>query len=122
MSAHATSTTSIRVQWNTVPQDLNIKLLAVFYVTTNQKNETILRTDVNVTENGVEIGNLGKFVNYTVWIRSVSTRGPGISSYPIYVRTLEEGEAEVCYILKFIGLFSSCFQYLIQKKTSMVRD
>lgn len=92
-SAHATSTTSIRVEWNTVPHDWDIILLKVFYIITSHHNETILRTDINVTESRVEIGNLGKFVNYTIWIRSVSRWGLGISSYPIYVRTLEEGEA-----------------------------
>ena len=80
------------MEWNTIPGDSDIILLKVFYVTTSQQNETIARTDVNVTNNNVEIGNLGKFVNYTVWVKSVSRRGLGISSLPIYVRTLEEGE------------------------------
>lgn len=80
------------MEWNTLPDDSDIILLKVFYVTTSQQNETIARTDVNVTNNNVEIGNLGKFVNYTVWVKSVSRRGLGISSLPIYVRTLEEGE------------------------------
>lgn len=47
--------------------------------------------NVNAKEDSVEIGNLEKFVDYTVWVRSVSRRGPGLSSLLIYVRTLEEG-------------------------------
>lgn len=88
-----------------MPHDWDVILLKVFYITTSQHNETILWTDVNLTESDVEIRNLAKFVNYTVWIRSVSRWGLGISSYQIYVRTLEEGEAEVYYLLTFIALF-----------------
>lgn len=78
-----------------MPVEADIILLRVFYVKTSKQNETILRTDVNVTRRSVEIENLGKFVNYTVWVKSVSTRGLGVSSIPIYVRTLEEGEPRV---------------------------
>lgn len=85
------------MKWNALPHNSDIILLKVYYVLTSQQNETILTTDVNVTESGVDIVNLGKFVNYTFWIRSVSRRGLGISTNPIYVRTLEEGEDEACY-------------------------
>ena len=92
LSAHATSTTSIRVKWNNVQDDSDISLFRIFYITTGQQNETISRTDVNASITSVDITNLGKFVNYTVWVRSISSRGPGTESFPIYVKTLEEGE------------------------------
>lgn len=98
----ATGTTSILVEWNTVPVESDIILLNVFYVKTSKPNETISRTDVNVTKQSVKIENLEKFVNYTVWVQSVSTRGLGISSIPIYVRTLEEGESSVLKVHTFI--------------------
>lgn len=108
ISGDATSTTSIRVKWNALPHDSDIILLKIYYVLTSQQNETSLSTDVNVTESGVYIVNLGKFVNYTFWIRSVSRRGLGISSNPIYVTTLEEGDCEV-YQFFFFLTFSGAF-------------
>lgn len=89
--ALASSTTSIRVKWNRVPRDSDIIQFKVYYETANSQNETTSMINVNVTEDSVEIGRLKKFVNYTVWMRSVSRQGLGVSSLPIYVRTLEEG-------------------------------
>ncbi|XP_022784712.1 protein sidekick-1-like isoform X2 [Stylophora pistillata] len=90
ISALASSTTSIRVNWNRVPSDSDIIQFKVYYVTADSQNETISMINVNATKDSVGIGNLEKFVNYTVWVRSVSRRGPGLSSLLIYVRTLEE--------------------------------
>ena len=90
--ALASSTTSIRVKWNRVPRDSDIIQFKVYYETANSQNETTSMINVNVTEDSVEIGRLKKFVNYTVWVRSVSRQGLGVSSLPIYVRTLEEGK------------------------------
>lgn len=80
------------MKWNTVQDDSDILLFRIFYIATGQQNETISRTDVNASITSVDITNLGKFVNYTVWVRSISFRGPGTESFPIYVKTLEEGE------------------------------
>ena len=102
ISGQATGTTSILVEWTIVPVESDIILLSVFYVKTSKPYETISRTDVNMTKRRVKIKNLEKFVNYTVWIQSVSTRGLGISSIPIYVRTLEEGESSVFKVHTFI--------------------
>ena len=85
-----------------MPVESDIIMLSVFYVKTSKPNERISRTDVNVTKRSVAIKNLAKFVNYTVWVQSVSTRGLGISSIPIYVRTLEEGESRVFKVHTFI--------------------
>ena len=102
ISGQASGTTSILVEWTTVPVESDVILLRVFYVKTSKPNVTISRTNVNVTKRRVKIKNLEKFVNYTVWVQSVSTRGLGISSIPIYVRTLEEGESSVLKVHKFI--------------------
>ena len=102
ISGQASGTTSILVEWTTVPVESDVILLRVFYVKTSKPNVTISRTDVNVTKRSVKIKKLEKFVNYTVWVQSVSTRGLGISSIPIYVRTLEEGESSVLKVHKFI--------------------
>lgn len=90
--ALASSTTSIRVKWNRVPRDSDIIQFKVYYETANSQNETTSMINVNVTENSVEIRRLKNFVNYTVWVRSVSRQGLGVSSLPIYVRTLEDGK------------------------------
>ena len=90
--ALASSTTSIRVKWNRVPRDSDIIQLKVYYETANSQNETTSMIKVNVTEDSVEIERLKKFVNYTVWVKSFSRRGLGVSSLPISVRTLEEGK------------------------------
>lgn len=102
VSGHATGTTSIQMEWTTVPVESDVILLSVFHVKTGKPNETISRTDVNVTKRSIKITNLEKFVNYTVWVKSVSTRGPGISSIPIHVQTLEEGESRDLKNNKFI--------------------
>jgi len=75
-----------------VPLESDVILLRVFYVITSKPNETISRNDINVTKRNVKIENLETFANYRVWVQSVSTRGLGVSSIPINVRTLEEGE------------------------------
>lgn len=75
-----------------MPVESDVILLRVFYVITSKPNETISRNDINVTKRNVKIENLEKFANYRVWVQSVSTRGLGVSSIPINVRTLEEGE------------------------------
>ena len=90
--ALASSTTSIRVKWNRVPRDSDIIQFKVYYETANSQNETTSMININVTEDSVEIGRLKKFVNYTVWVKSFSRRGLGVSSLPISVRTLEEGK------------------------------
>ena len=89
------------MEWN-AEQNSDNSLLRVFYITAGQQNQTVAQTDINASENSVEIGNLGKFVNYTIWMKSVSKRGLGIASYPVYVRTLEEG-----------GLFSTCLFFCL---------
>ncbi|RMX41265.1 hypothetical protein pdam_00012375, partial [Pocillopora damicornis] len=73
--ALASSTKSIRVKWNRVPRDSDIIQFKVYYETANSQNETTSMINVNVTEDSVEIGRLKKFVNYTVWVRSVSRQG-----------------------------------------------
>lgn len=75
-----------------MPVESDVILLRVFYVITSKPNKTISRNDINVTKRNVKIENLEKFANYRVWVQSVSTRGLGVSSIPINVRTLEEGE------------------------------
>lgn len=75
-----------------MPVESDVILLRVFYVITSKPNETISRNDINVTKRNIKIENLEKFANYRVWVQSVSTRGLGVSSIPINVRTLEEGE------------------------------
>lgn len=75
-----------------MPLESDVILLRVFYVITSKPNETISRNDINVTKRNIKIENLEKFANYRVWVQSVSTRGLGVSSIPINVRTLEEGE------------------------------
>lgn len=75
-----------------MPVESDVILLRVLYVITSKPNETISRNDINVTKRNIKIENLEKFANYRVWVQSVSTRGLGVSSIPINVRTLEEGE------------------------------
>lgn len=75
-----------------MPVESDVILLRVLYVITSKPNETISRNDINVTKRNVKIENLETFANYRVWVQSVSTRGLGVSSIPINVRTLEEGE------------------------------
>ena len=82
------------MQWNALTNDYSdVTHLKILFTSVNQENETIWTTDVNASKNSVNIGNLGKFVNYTVWIKSFSKRGLGFSSFPINVRTLEEGKS-----------------------------
>ena len=119
ISVHATGTTSILMEWTTVPVKSEITLFRVFYVKTSKQNETIARTDVNVTKRSVKIEKLEKFVNYTVWIKSVSARGFGVSSIPIYVRTLEEGESCIFKSSYAHFLLGACFLIIVVTKISL---
>jgi len=97
------------MKWTNVPKESDIILLRFLYIKTSKPNETISKNDVNVTKRSVKIENLEKFVNYTVWVQSVSTRGLGVSSIPIYVRTLEEGEFGVFLKFRYVLGSNTCF-------------
>ena len=82
------------MQWNALTNDYSDGThLKILFTSVNQENETIWTTNVDASKNSVNIGNLGKFVNYTVWIKSLSKRGLGFAGFPINVRTLEEGKS-----------------------------
>lgn len=82
------------MQWNALTNDYSdVTHLKILFTSVNQENETIWTTNVDASKNSVNIGNLGKFVYYTVWIKSLSKRGLGFAGFPINVRTLEEGKS-----------------------------
>jgi len=94
MSVEAINPTSLLIKWKSPlpsyePAIAN-KALRIFY--NLQGNTTVQNIkDTKVTPGFHALDKLKKFAWYTVWVRSVTSRGLGVESKRFKIRTLEEG-------------------------------
>ena len=93
ITALASSPTSITITWE--PEKYCEVFLTtrfkILYKHTGDSNFTVKSVDVDNSKSSFELTELDTFVNYTVWLIKVTTRGLGIASQKTFVRTLEEG-------------------------------
>ena len=94
LSVEAISPTSVLIRW-TFPSSsykpiIPTSALRILYEL--QRNVTVANIkDTNVTTGFVVLDKLEKFAWYTVWVKSVTSRGLGVKSECFKIRTLEEG-------------------------------
>ena len=106
MSVEATNPTSLLIKWKfplpSYEPAIPNKALRIFYKL--QGNTTVQTIkDTNVTVGFHALDKLKKFSWYTVWVKSVTSRGLGVESERFTIRTLEEGmlAAAVLYFVFF---------------------
>ena len=94
MSVEAINPTSLLIKWKfSLPSYEPVipnEALRMFY---ELKENTTMQNikDTNVTAGFLVLDKLKKFSWYTVWIKSVTSRGLGVESERFKIRTLEEG-------------------------------
>lgn len=92
VSAEATSPTTIAVTWLPPPAERSngrIEYYKLHFVEVGQSDNEATVTTLNQTE--MVIDELKKWTAYKVWVLAGTSVGDGPISYPITVRTLEDG-------------------------------
>lgn len=92
VSAEATSPTTIAVSWLPPPAERSngrIVYYKLHFVEVGQSDNEATVTTLNQTD--MVIDELKKWTAYKVWVLAGTTVGDGPISYPITVRTLEDG-------------------------------
>lgn len=93
LSVDVIGTTSVSIGWELLSLSytpIPTTALRIFYKL--EGNTTSLNiVDTNFTTGYFLLDNLEKFSWYTVWVRSVTSRGVGPETHRFRLRTLEEG-------------------------------
>lgn len=94
MSVKAINPTSVEIKWKfplpSYEPVIPNKALRIFYKL--QGNTTVQNfQDTNATTGFNTLDKLKTFSWYTIWVKSVTSRGPGVESERFKIRTLEEG-------------------------------
>lgn len=92
VSAEATSPTTIAVTWLPPPTERSngrIEYYKLHFVEVGQSDNEATVTTLNQT--AMVIDELKKWTAYKIWVLAGTSVGDGPNSYPITVRTLEDG-------------------------------
>ena len=97
MKAHPESSTSIRVAWEPPPLNKRNGLITyykIFYVPSNRPDSdaTVLTIKNAQDTRDFVIDELNKWTEYRVWMLAGTGIGDGPISYPIVVKTDEDGK------------------------------
>lgn len=91
MTGHNTSSTSLFVDWKTVPVGYVHGILRGYYVFYRIKNkQTFLRTQTLL--HYVDLNGLRKFTVYEIRVAAFTIKGHGVKSKTIFVSTDEDGK------------------------------
>lgn len=91
--AYNTSSTSIKVAWNRIPQSQIHGNLRGYRIFLKRANESEWEGEYNVSETNriIDIENLWKYTNYTLRVVGFTTVGAGVASPEVAVLTDEDG-------------------------------
>lgn len=92
ISAEATSPTTIAVSWQPPPVERSngaIVYYKIYLVENGLSDSEASVMTVNVTD--IVLDELKRWTDYKIWILAGTRIGDGPRSYPIVVRTLEDG-------------------------------
>uniref|UniRef100_A0A1B0GN63 Fibronectin type-III domain-containing protein n=1 Tax=Phlebotomus papatasi TaxID=29031 RepID=A0A1B0GN63_PHLPP len=92
ISAEATSATTIAISWQPPPIERSngrIIYYKVFFVEAGQSDSEATVTTLNTTE--ILLDELKKWTEYKIWVLAGTSVGDGPKSYPVTVRTHEDG-------------------------------
>jgi netrin-G3 ligand len=106
VKAYAESSTSIRVVWKPPPEakrNGNIVYYKIYYVqgTRSDPDATMIKIDNPEVEEFV-IDELLKWTEYRIWMLAGTSVGDGPISYPVVVRTGEDGRC--CSVHEYPGV------------------
>lgn len=93
ISAEATSPTTISVSWYPPPAERSngqIVYYKVFFVENGLSDSEASVTTLNITE--ITLDELKRWTDYKIWVLAGTRIGDGPRSYPIVVRTFEDGK------------------------------
>ena len=88
-----TSSTSILVMWDEVPDDQqngNITGYNITYHSQTENDNGNVRVNASVRQ--TELKNLKEYVNYNITVFASTVKGDGPASYPIVVRTDQDSK------------------------------
>ncbi len=104
VKAYAESSTSIRVEWQPPPsgqQNGQITYYKIFYVPSTRQDTDATMVELKAsTTNEFVIDSLRKWTEYRLWMLAGTSVGDGPTSYPVVVRTGEDGKQLEQIILK----------------------
>ena len=90
---HKTSSTSILVEWDDVPDFDQNGIITSYNITYRSKTENHNGfTDAGPNEHQKEVTDLREYVEYDITVRAATSKGDGPVSSPITVRTDQDGK------------------------------
>ena len=96
VQALTSSSTTILVTWDPVPEIDRNGIVTQYEVEFNQSTFTDISSSNLITTNGsvliVELQRLEEYTEYSVRVRAYTSVGPGPFSVTVVTRTLEDGE------------------------------
>ena len=117
MSVEAINPTSLLIKWKfpflSYEPVIPNKALRIFYKLQGDKTVQNIR-DTKVTTGFHALDKLKKFSWYTVWVKSVTSRGLGAESERFTIRTLEEGMLGGRKRLQHSIVFNQAYHFLLR--------
>ena len=90
---HKTSSTSILVEWNDVPDFDQNGIITGYNITYRSKTENYNEfAEAGPDERQKEVTDLREYVEYDITVRASTSKGDGPDSSPITVRTDQDGK------------------------------
>ena len=94
VKAFAESSSSIRVAWQPPPenkQNGKITYYKIFYVPTKRSESEAVTVEIKADKREFIIDELRKWAEYKIWMLAGTQIGDGPISYPVIVKTDEDG-------------------------------
>ena len=93
VTAHNSSSTSIRVTWGKLSTDKpHGQILSYTVIYQNLQGGLVRRKQVTYSTLEVELTNLAKYTEYSIRVLATTAQGDGPASVPISVRTDEDSK------------------------------
>ena len=123
MTAYNVSSTSIKVQWESIPLDSQNGIILRYCVTVMRNSIVISNVSAASSTREIVVTGLAKRTTYQVSVAGVTVNGTGVKSRPVNVTTDEDGNY-LCFSASYLKIaahhpliytFSSTL-LIIQKK------
>ena len=91
MTAYNVSSTSIKVQWGSIPLDSQNGIILRYCVTVMRNSIVISNVSAASSTREIVVTGLAKRTTYQVSVAGVTVNGTGVKSRPVNVTTDEDG-------------------------------
>jgi receptor-type tyrosine-protein phosphatase F len=101
VKAYAESSSSIRVAWHPPPESKRngkITYYKIFYVASERPDSDATMVEVRPDKREFVIDELRKFTEYRIWMLAGTQIGDGPKSYPVVVKTDEDGKIDFFFV------------------------